>query len=257
MKQIERGDTGKEVALLQQRLIAKGFLPGKVDGVFGPKTEDAVVQFQASQGLVVDGIVGTRTWSALLAEPEVEIESSYYTKEGETLAAKIPMQTPDDPTRVLLAALRTLGWREKPDGSNDGPEVGKISDGWMGKDDPNPPWCALAVSYWLREGLRKTSYDQIPFGKRLGSVYQIESWGKKQGRIFRPHEFPGDPSGAIFTMGRAGSGSDLSSSVAAGHTGLVLCKQGDLLVTVEGNTGNAVKSLTRRPSTLRGLVKWW
>jgi hypothetical protein len=257
LKQIELGDRGEEVKLLQQRLTLKGFQPGRIDGVFGPATEDAVVQFQAGQGLIADGIVGARTWAALLAGPEVEVPEGLTTREGMALAAKIPMRTPDDVTRVLLAALRTLGWREQPDGSNDGPEVGKISGGWMGAGEPKPPWCALAVSYWLREGLKKTSYDQIPFGKRLGSVYQIEAWAKAGGRIFRPDEFPLDPAGAIFTMGRAGSGSDLTSSVSAGHTGLVLCRQGDLLVTIEGNTGNAVKSLTRRPSTLRGLVKWW
>lgn len=257
MKQVKIGSRGDEVKLLQQRLSAKGFLPGKADGVFGPQTEDAVVQFQASHGLIADGIVGTRTWAALLAEPEIEVDASFYTREGMALAEQIPMATADDPTRVLLAALRTLGWREKPDGSNDGPEVGKISGGWMGANEPAPPWCALAVSYWLREGLKKKDYKEIPFGKRLGSVYQIEAWAKAAGKIYRPDEFPDNPAGAIFTMGRAGSGSDLSSSVSAGHTGLVLRREGDLLVTVEGNTGNAVKSLLRRPSTLRGLICWW
>ena len=36
------------------------------DGIFGPRTEAAVKAFQASANLVVDGIVGRRTWPALV-----------------------------------------------------------------------------------------------------------------------------------------------------------------------------------------------
>jgi hypothetical protein len=38
VKQIKIGSRGDEVKLLQQRLAAKGFLPGGQDGVFGPQT---------------------------------------------------------------------------------------------------------------------------------------------------------------------------------------------------------------------------
>jgi peptidoglycan hydrolase-like protein with peptidoglycan-binding domain len=37
-----------------------------VDGIFGPKTEAAVRDFQQNENLAVDGIVGTQTWTALL-----------------------------------------------------------------------------------------------------------------------------------------------------------------------------------------------
>jgi peptidoglycan hydrolase-like protein with peptidoglycan-binding domain len=40
-----------------------------IDGSFGPKTQQAVQSFQESNGLVVDGIVGGNTWSALPADP--------------------------------------------------------------------------------------------------------------------------------------------------------------------------------------------
>lgn len=57
--------TGDEVKALQERLQAKGFSPGAVDGEFGSGTEAAIVAFQKSEGLVPDGIVGTRTAEAL------------------------------------------------------------------------------------------------------------------------------------------------------------------------------------------------
>ena len=57
---IRRGARGGHVENLQRLL---GGLA--VDGVFGPKTEQAVRVFQQSKGLKVDGIVGPRTWAAL------------------------------------------------------------------------------------------------------------------------------------------------------------------------------------------------
>ena len=62
---LQMGSTGASVVNLQELLIAHGFNPGKVDGIFGPKTQAAVLAFQGSRGLVQDGIVGIKTWTAL------------------------------------------------------------------------------------------------------------------------------------------------------------------------------------------------
>jgi peptidoglycan hydrolase-like protein with peptidoglycan-binding domain len=53
------------VRLLQQQLTTDGFDPGGVDGIFGPRTERAVLGFQAQHSLTVDGIAGPQTWGAL------------------------------------------------------------------------------------------------------------------------------------------------------------------------------------------------
>lgn len=53
------------VRTLQRHLALAGFLPGPLDGRYGPLTRQAVVGFQASHGLQVDGIVGPETWAAL------------------------------------------------------------------------------------------------------------------------------------------------------------------------------------------------
>ncbi|MFB2877964.1 peptidoglycan-binding domain-containing protein [Floridanema aerugineum] len=63
---IRLGSKGKDVMYLQQLLNKKGYSL-KVDGDFGPRTEDAVRRFQKSHHLKVDGIVGPATWNALLS----------------------------------------------------------------------------------------------------------------------------------------------------------------------------------------------
>jgi len=56
---------GEDVRTLQENLAQLGYSPGKIDGIFGEKTEDAVILFQEAEGLYGDGIVGTRTMAAL------------------------------------------------------------------------------------------------------------------------------------------------------------------------------------------------
>jgi peptidoglycan hydrolase-like protein with peptidoglycan-binding domain len=46
---------------LQRRLASAGYMPGPVDGRYGPRTELAVSRFQASHGLKADGIAGPLT----------------------------------------------------------------------------------------------------------------------------------------------------------------------------------------------------
>ncbi|HEY8652993.1 MAG TPA: N-acetylmuramoyl-L-alanine amidase [Dermatophilaceae bacterium] len=55
---------GDDVAQLQERLLALGFSPDRVDGVFGANTEKAVRRFQCGVGLAVDGRVGPETLRA-------------------------------------------------------------------------------------------------------------------------------------------------------------------------------------------------
>lgn len=62
---VRRGDRGQNVVHLQTRLTAMGYSVGKIDGIFGVKTLEAVKAFQIDNNLMVDGIVGTKTWTAL------------------------------------------------------------------------------------------------------------------------------------------------------------------------------------------------
>ena len=59
------GSRGTEVAVLQQVLGREGFSPGPSDGIFGPMTQRAVIDFQTARALIVDGVVGPQTRRAL------------------------------------------------------------------------------------------------------------------------------------------------------------------------------------------------
>ncbi|MBF2001646.1 MAG: peptidoglycan-binding protein [Synechococcales cyanobacterium M58_A2018_015] len=65
---LKQGDRGPAVALLQRLLVLYGYpnLVGAVDGVFGSRTQSAVLQFQRDQNLIKkDGVVGDETWQQL------------------------------------------------------------------------------------------------------------------------------------------------------------------------------------------------
>ena len=63
---LRNGSRGTQVKVLQYLLIDAGFDCGKVDGIIGKNTIAAVKAFQTAQGLTADGIVGAKTWAALL-----------------------------------------------------------------------------------------------------------------------------------------------------------------------------------------------
>ena len=65
MKLLKLNDTGNEVAKLQMLLQKQG-LKVPADNVFGESTRMAVIAFQQSHKLDADGIVGYRSWEALL-----------------------------------------------------------------------------------------------------------------------------------------------------------------------------------------------
>ena len=73
MPMLYRGCTGDAVKTLQEKLNAKGFDSGNVDGIFGAKTYAAVTAFQKTNSLGVDGIVGKLTWAKLYDATPVNV----------------------------------------------------------------------------------------------------------------------------------------------------------------------------------------
>ena len=63
--------TGPDVRRLQIIFVMTKLLDvSDIDGIFGPKTQDAVKSFQHGSNLTADGVVGPMTWKALPADPQ-------------------------------------------------------------------------------------------------------------------------------------------------------------------------------------------
>ena len=73
----------EEVRELQRELRKEGFEIGD-DGLFGRDTEAVVKRFQREHGLDDDGVVGSRTWSALLAEEPLKPATLFATTYART-----------------------------------------------------------------------------------------------------------------------------------------------------------------------------
>ncbi|UWP58626.1 peptidoglycan-binding protein [Ruminococcus gauvreauii] len=66
---VRKGASGGITRLIQEKLsnVYKiGIGTSGADGIFGKDTEAAVMEFQKQKGLSIDGIVGKKTWRALL-----------------------------------------------------------------------------------------------------------------------------------------------------------------------------------------------
>ncbi len=79
---LRRGSRGADVETWQRLLISKGFDPNGIDGWFGPGTERATKQFQKANGLKVDGLVSSATWSAALRKAIVAVPKPKPPKQG-------------------------------------------------------------------------------------------------------------------------------------------------------------------------------
>lgn len=66
MKVVKKGSKGNTVKAVQILLNGFGYSCGTADGQFGSRTDSAVRKFQQNHKLVVDGIVGQKTFEKLL-----------------------------------------------------------------------------------------------------------------------------------------------------------------------------------------------
>lgn len=98
------GDSDPSIAQVQQILIARGYLSGVADGVYGSATFDAVRAFQAAQGLMADGVCGEATLALLFGTLDTTLDVTG----GAPYAIRLGMSGPD--VEELQNVLIALGY---------------------------------------------------------------------------------------------------------------------------------------------------
>ncbi|HEX3801491.1 MAG TPA: peptidoglycan-binding domain-containing protein [Solirubrobacteraceae bacterium] len=101
-----------QVRTLQHQLDREGFAPGPVDGLYGPLTTEAVRRFQHVHGLVVDGLAGPRTFTALRADHVRSTQPVRSPGPARSRDRRIPaprrIVVPSSPPALLLVEAKRL-----------------------------------------------------------------------------------------------------------------------------------------------------
>lgn len=141
---------------VQIRLQKFGFNPGPIDGIRGRMTISAVKRFQASKGLLVDGIVGPKTYGALFGEAAP----------GD--AVKL------DTMPWYQEAVRLTGTNEAS-GSANNPVIidwaEQLDIDYAGDDIP---WCGLFIAHCVGSTLTDESLPNGPLGARNWLQFGVE-----------------------------------------------------------------------------------
>lgn len=90
---LRQGSRGDAVCVAQRLLNERGAQPKlAIDGIFGPLTNKAVLEFQRSREILVDGIVGPQTWRWLRRD-----------ERGRASPGAAPKAEPPPPTKPAVA----------------------------------------------------------------------------------------------------------------------------------------------------------
>ncbi len=206
---LSRGSLGPDVKRLQEWLCLHGFHTA-VDGDFGPATQAALKEFQASElmeadGGVADGACDAATWEALTAPLA---NAGTWTRDGMGVAVAI-----------VHAAEMHLMWGSREVGKpNGGPWVRYFCRGL------EVPWCAGFATTVLGQALGHDEWYTL-------SCDELAQKGMKRGTFLagdhhRTREHV--RRGALFLVRRA-HGDWV-------HTGIVTAVHAEHFETMEGNT---------------------
>lgn len=193
---LKQGSQGEMVEAFQFQLSVQQ------TGIFGPTTEENVSRFQKAHGLPTTGVVNEETWQILFA--------------GQAVVTALAQ-------KAWEIARSQIGKKEKPLGSNAGPEVNAyLKSVGLG---PGYFWCAAFVYWCYQEAALKLNVPNTML--RSASSSDLFAWAKKAGRVVtRPQR------GDIFLV-RGGERTHY-------HTGMVddVMDANGRMPTIEGNSNN-------------------
>jgi cell wall-associated NlpC family hydrolase len=214
------GSYGSSVTKLQRELKAAGVNPGVIDGDFGGHTRAAVMSYQRKHHLAADGVVGNKTWHALMTDGFTPGKPAAHAPVAHHPAPVAPSSgAASSKVQKLLAEARShLGFHEGYGNKNPFSHA-------LGR--PAEAWCADFVSYCAKKaGLHLNT------ASAQGVANIIKSQGHWKGRN---NPQPGDA--VTFRWDGSHGWAD--------HVGIVektFHKNGRLYVqTIEGNSGDQVR----------------
>lgn len=210
-----QGDRGPDVKLAQEWLNFHGFTTF-IDSEFGPATEACVRRFQKRAGVAESGIVDPPTQQALLAP---------------MTAAKAMVPAGSHTVRSLVIAYARQHLAQHPveiGGENAGPWV-RLYMG--GREGIEWPWCAGFATYVLAQAARTLGVT-APHPYAFGCDY-LAGVAQQNSRFLRP-KTPADVAsvqpGYLFLVRKTQN--------KWAHIGIVEAVQGEMMLTIEGNTNN-------------------
>lgn len=223
---VKRNEKGKAlVEALQTRLNEVGCGPIDVDGAFGDQTNGAVRLFQArhtdadGQPLKIDGEVGPLTWARLF---------------GTQTIPQITTAAGDLGKAVIEIAKTQLHVRERPAGSNRGPEVDEYIELTGLTPSGGHAWCVCFIFFCFDRAARQLGRSN-PMIRTAGVLDLWNKAGQKSVPRVTQLKARNNPSliqpGQIFVI-------DTDAPGGGGHAGLVEGVVGGKLVTIEGNTND-------------------
>jgi peptidoglycan hydrolase-like protein with peptidoglycan-binding domain/DNA invertase Pin-like site-specific DNA recombinase len=159
------------VKTLQRSLRRLGWTPGPIDGLFGPRTEAAVLGFQAARGLAVDGVAGPATWRTL----------AHALKQPLRRGAGFATPNGSPRVRALQRRLRRAGLRPGPVDGRYGPRteaaVARLERSRRSTPAAGNPAratsTALARAAWSASALPLAAADEDEGGVDLAVVLAI------------------------------------------------------------------------------------
>lgn len=199
------GCRGSEVQRLQD-LLNRHVHPSpalKIDGIFGPRTEAAAKRYQQATGITVDGVIGSRTWGALLQG----------TIEDEDELLSLPPPIAGAPW--LNIARREIGQKEMKGIHLNNPRILQYHAATDLKATTDEVfWCYSFVNWCMKEtGIA---------GTNSAAAIDWVHWGKSSG-----------PKVGAITVLRKKTGGN--------HVGFLLTETQDFYKLLGGNQGDQVK----------------
>lgn len=192
-----------DVKAIQSRLNKLGFAPGPIDGVMGRRTIGAIKRYQIQHNLLVDGVVGPKTFARMFNFSHEEAESN-----TEIRLLAIPW---------LELALTKKGLHE--DINNEELKRFLRSDGETLGDPSKLPWCGDFVETCLALTLPNETLPSNP--------YLARNWSE-----FGQHVEP--------TLGAVGSFWRASRTALTGHVAFLVGKGEKVFYILGGNQSDRV-----------------